>query len=40
MCIRDRIEAEDLDQAIKIAKMVPAPYGGVEVRPVMVFPEG
>jgi hypothetical protein len=34
------IEAEDLDQAIKIAKMVPAPYGGVEVRPVMVFPEG
>ena len=34
------IEADDLDQAIKIAKMVPAPYGGVEVRPVMVFPEG
>jgi hypothetical protein len=34
------IEADDLDQAIKIAKMVPAPFGGVEVRPVMVFPEG
>jgi hypothetical protein len=34
------IEADDLDQAIKIAKMVPARFGGVEVRPVMVFPEG
>ena len=34
------IEADDLDQAIKIAKMVPAQFGGVEVRPVMVFPEG
>lgn len=33
------IEADDLDQAIKIAKMVPARFGGVEVRPVMVFPE-
>lgn len=34
------IDATDLDEAIKIAKMVPARFGGVEVRPVMVFPEG
>jgi hypothetical protein len=34
------IEADDLDQAIKIAGMVPAQFGGVEVRPVAVFPEG
>ena len=31
------IEADDLDQALTIAKEVPAPFGGVEVRPVMVF---
>jgi hypothetical protein len=31
------IEAKDLDAAIKIAKQVPARFGGVEVRPVMVF---
>ena len=31
------IEAADLDAAIEIAKKVPAPFGGVEVRPVMVF---
>jgi hypothetical protein len=31
------IEATDLDEAIAIAKQVPAPFGGVEVRPVMVF---
>jgi len=31
------IDADDLDGAIKIAKQVPARYGGVEVRPVMVF---
>src|SRR5260221_7799863 len=31
------IEAADLDEAIGIAKQVPAPFGGVEVRPVMVF---
>jgi hypothetical protein len=31
------IEADDLDQALAIAKLTPAPYGGVEVRPVMVF---
>lgn len=28
------IEAADLDEALEIAKEVPAPYGGVEVRPV------
>ena len=31
------IEAADLDEAIAIAKQVPAPFGGVEVRPIMVF---
>src|SRR4051812_43542 len=31
------VEAKDLDEAIAIAKDVPAPVGGVEVRPVMVF---
>ena len=31
------IEAKDLDEAISIAQQVPAPFGGVEVRPVMVF---
>jgi hypothetical protein len=31
------VEAKDLDEAIAIAKQVPAPFGGVEVRPVMVF---
>jgi hypothetical protein len=29
------VEAKDLDQALAIAKLCPAPYGGVEVRPVM-----
>ena len=29
------IEANDLDQALAIAKLCPAPTGGVEVRPVM-----
>jgi hypothetical protein len=33
------LEADDLDQAIAMAKMVPARFGGVEVRPVMVLPE-
>jgi hypothetical protein len=28
------IEADDLDAALEIAKQVPAPFGGVEVRPV------
>ena len=29
------IEARDLDHAIAIARECPAPYGGVEVRPIM-----
>jgi hypothetical protein len=28
------IEAADLDEALAIAKAVPAPFGGVEVRPI------
>ena len=31
------VEAKDLDEALKIAKQVPAPTGGVEVRPIRVF---
>jgi hypothetical protein len=31
------VEAADLDEAIDIAKQVPAKFGGVEVRPIMVF---
>jgi hypothetical protein len=31
------IEASDLDQALDIAKLCPAAFGGVEVRPVMEF---
>ncbi|MGH2442455.1 MAG: YciI family protein [Chloroflexota bacterium] len=31
------VEAADLDAAIALAKQVPAVFGGVEVRPVMVF---
>jgi hypothetical protein len=31
------VEADDLDQALAIAKDVPAPFGGVEVRPIMVL---
>lgn len=31
------VEAKDLDEAISIAKDIPAPGGGLEVRPVMVF---
>jgi hypothetical protein len=31
------VEAEDLDKALEIAKLVPVLSGGVEVRPVMVF---
>ena len=34
------IEASDLDQALAIAKACPAPYGGVEVRPIMEFAGG
>ncbi|HEX6869771.1 MAG TPA: YciI family protein [Micromonosporaceae bacterium] len=29
------IEAEDLDQALAVARLCPAPHGGVEVRPIM-----
>ncbi len=29
------VEARDLDHALEIAKLTPAPFGGVEVRPVM-----
>ena len=31
------VEAADLDEALAIAREVPAPFGGVEVRPVRVF---
>jgi hypothetical protein len=32
------VEAADLDEAIMIAKQVPAPWGGVEIRPLWVDP--
>jgi len=31
------IEAADLDEALAVAKQVPAPFGGVEVRPIRTF---
>jgi hypothetical protein len=31
------VEAKDLDQALAIGKLCPARFGGVEVRPIMVF---
>jgi len=31
------IEAADLDEALAVAKQVPARFGGVELRPIMVF---
>ncbi|WP_322770153.1 YciI family protein [Frankia sp. Cr1] len=31
------IEAADLDEALALARQVPAPFGGVEVRPVRTF---
>src|SRR5215468_4749585 len=34
------IEARDLDHALDIAKLCPARFGGVEVRPIMVFDGG
>jgi hypothetical protein len=34
------IEARDLDHALDIAKLCPARFGGVEVRPIMDFSEG
>ena len=32
------IEAADLDAALRIARAVPAPFGGIEVRPVVPTP--
>ncbi len=32
------IEAKDLSQACAIAKVCPAPHGGVEVRPILEIP--
>ncbi len=29
------LEARDLDHALEVAALCPAPYGGVEVRPIM-----
>lgn len=34
------LEAADLDAAVEIAKEIPAPFGAVEVRPVMEFDMG
>jgi hypothetical protein len=34
------IEAADLDHALAVAKLCPAPYGGVEVRPILDLPGG
>jgi hypothetical protein len=31
------VEAADLDEALALAKQVPVPFGGIEVRPVRVF---
>ena len=31
------LEAADLDAAVEIAKEIPAPFGAVEVRPIMEF---
>jgi hypothetical protein len=31
------VEAADLDEALELARQVPAPFGGVEVRPIRVF---
>jgi hypothetical protein len=31
------VEAADLDEALALAKQIPMPYGGVEVRPIQVF---
>ena len=31
------LEADDLDAAIKLAREIPAPRGGLEIRPVMVL---
>ncbi len=31
------VEAADLDQALALAKQIPMPFGGVEVRPIRTF---
>lgn len=31
------LEAPDLDAALQLAKEIPAPYGGIEIRPVRSF---
>jgi hypothetical protein len=31
------VEAADLDEALALAKQIPAPAGGVEIRPIMTF---
>lgn len=31
------VEADDLDEAIAIGKQCPARFGGIEVRPILVF---
>lgn len=31
------LEAADLDEALALAKQIPAPFGGVEVRPIRTF---
>jgi hypothetical protein len=31
------VEAADLDEALALAKQIPAPFGGVEVRPIRVL---
>jgi hypothetical protein len=31
------VEAADLDEALALAKQIPMPFGGVEVRPIRVF---
>jgi hypothetical protein len=31
------VEAADLDEALALAKQIPAPFGGVEVRPIRTF---
>ncbi|MGS2805148.1 YciI family protein [Nocardia sp. MW-W600-9] len=33
------LEAPDLDAAIALAAQVPAPVGGIEIRPIKVFPQ-
>jgi hypothetical protein len=33
------VEARDLDHALSIAKLCPARFGGVEVRPVLEYPD-